>query len=49
MDVAIGLVGLILCFLWVYLCGRVAQRRGRSTKLWMWLGAFLGPAALACI
>lgn len=33
-------VALLLC---VPLAGRMAVRRDRSAKLWMWLAAFLGP------
>jgi hypothetical protein len=36
-------VGTIVCCL---LCGRVAERRGRSDKLWVALGAVFGPVAL---
>jgi NO-binding membrane sensor protein with MHYT domain len=37
---------LLLC---VPLAGRMAVRRDRSAKLWMWLAAFLGPLPLAVL
>jgi hypothetical protein len=37
---------LLLC---VPLAGRMAVRRDRSAKLWMWLAAFLGPVPLAVL
>jgi hypothetical protein len=30
----------------IYLAGRVAERRGRSFKVWAWIGAIIGPLAL---
>ena len=30
----------------VYLAGRIAQHRGRSFKIWAWIGACIGPLAL---
>jgi hypothetical protein len=27
----------------IYLAGRIAQRRGRSVKIWAWIAAFIGP------
>jgi hypothetical protein len=29
-----------------YLCGHIAERRGRSIRAWVWLGAIFGPVAL---
>jgi len=43
---AVLLVALILC---IPLTGRMATRRDRSAKLWMWLAAFLGPVPLAVL
>jgi O-antigen ligase len=40
------LLGLLLC---IPLAGRMAVRRDRSAKLWMWLAAFLGPVPLAVL
>ena len=42
----ISIVGAIVC---IYLCGRVAHRRRRSVRLWLWLGATLGPVALVLV
>jgi hypothetical protein len=30
----------------MYLAGRIAERRGRSIKNWLWIAAFIGPFAL---
>ena len=30
----------------VHLAGRMAERRGRSFKVWAWIAAFIGPLAL---
>jgi hypothetical protein len=30
----------------VHLAGRMAERRGRSFKVWAWTAAFVGPLAL---
>jgi hypothetical protein len=39
---------LFLTAVCIYLSGWIAGRRGRSTRLWYWMGAMLGPfAALA--
>jgi MFS family permease len=42
---------LALCFVGsiysIYLAGRIAERRGRSFKVWAWIaGIFIGPLAL---
>jgi hypothetical protein len=37
------LLGLLLC---IPLAGRMAARRDRSAKLWMWLAAFMGPVPI---
>jgi hypothetical protein len=43
----IGLaVALLLTAAFTFLTGWIAGRRGRSTQLWYWLGAMLGPIAL---
>ena len=41
-----SIIGFALLVLWVWLTRRLALRRNRSTALWMWLAAFLGPFAL---
>ncbi len=33
----------------LYLAGRLAERRGRSFKIWAWIAAFIGPLALALV
>jgi MFS family permease len=30
----------------IYLAGRIAERRGRSFRIWAWIAAFIGPLAL---
>jgi NO-binding membrane sensor protein with MHYT domain len=45
-EFAIAFALSIGCF---YLYGRIAERRGRSVKLWLWLGAFFGPIALVLV
>ena len=30
----------------VHLAGRMAERRGRSFKVWAWIAAFIGPLAM---
>ena len=37
---------LLMC---VPLAGRMAVRRDRSAKLWMWLAAFFGPVPIAVL
>ena len=45
MDV-INLVAFIIS---IYLAGRIAERRGRSFKIWAWIAAFIGPLALPLV
>ena len=33
----------------IYLAGRIAQRRGRSFKIWAWIAAIIGPLALPLV
>jgi MFS family permease len=33
----------------MYFAGRIAQRRGRSFKIWAWIAAFIGPLALPLV
>ena len=33
----------------IYLAGRLAERRGRSFKVWAWIGAIIGPFALPLV
>jgi hypothetical protein len=30
----------------IYPAGRIAERRGRSFKIWAWIAALIGPLAL---
>jgi len=39
----------ILTIASVYLAGRMAERRGRSFKVWAWVAAFIGPFALPLV
>ena len=32
-----------------FLCGWIAETRGRSIKAWVWLGAIFGPFALLLV
>jgi uncharacterized membrane protein YdcZ (DUF606 family) len=45
----IGFTALLLTVVFTLLSGWIAERRNRSTKLWYWLGAILGPIALFAI
>ena len=33
----------------MYLAGRIAERRGRSFKVWAWIAVFIGPLALPLV
>ena len=33
----------------IYVAGRLAERRGRSFKVWAWIAAFIGPLALPLV
>jgi hypothetical protein len=33
----------------IYLAGRIAERRGRSFKVWAGIAAFIGPLALPLV
>ena len=43
----IALALLMVCS--IYLAGRIAERRGRSFKIWTWIAAIIGPLALALV
>jgi MFS family permease len=45
MDV-ITLVAFIIS---IYLAGRIAERRGRSFRIWAWIAAIIGPLALPLV
>ncbi|HET7166961.1 MAG TPA: hypothetical protein VFI94_17640 [Pseudolabrys sp.] len=44
MNTNITLALLMICS--IYLAGRIAERRGRSFKIWAWIAAIIGPLAL---
>jgi hypothetical protein len=47
---AIGLGAVVAAsLLCIPLAGRMAARRDRSARLWMWLAVFLGPVPLAVL
>ena len=33
----------------IYLAGRIAERRGRRVKIWVWIAAIIGPLALPLV
>ena len=39
-------IALLIVAASIYLAGRIAERRGRSFKIWAWIAAFIGPFAL---
>ena len=43
---ALVMIGLIVS---IYLAGRIAERRGRSFKIWAWIAAIIGPLALPLV
>ena len=43
---ALVMIGLIVS---IYLAGRIAERRGRSFKIWAWIAAVIGPLALPLV
>jgi MFS family permease len=43
---ALVMIGLIVS---IYLAGRIAERRGRSFKVWAWIAAVIGPLALPLV
>ena len=46
MTLALLMIGTIAS---IYLAGRMAERRGRSFKVWAWVGAIIGPLALPLV
>jgi hypothetical protein len=47
MSANITLALLMICS--IYLAGRIAERRGRSFKIWAWIAAIIGPLALPLV
>ena len=43
----IALALLMVCS--IYLAGRIAERRGRSFKIWAWIAVIVGPLALPLV
>jgi len=42
-------IALVVFFISMFLAGRIAERRGRSFKIWAWIAAFIGPLALPLV
>jgi hypothetical protein len=47
MSTKITLAVLMICS--IYLAGRIAERRGRSFKIWAWIAAIIGPLVLPLV
>ena len=45
-TLALLIIGSIIS---IYLAGRIAERRGRSFKIWAWIAAIIGPLALPLV
>ena len=43
---ALVMIGFIIS---IYLAGRIAERRGRSFRIWAWIAAMIGPLALPLV
>ena len=43
---ALVMIGFIVS---IYLAGRIAERRGRSFKIWAWIAAVIGTLALPLV
>ena len=42
-------ITLVIFIASIYPAGRIAERRGRSFKVWAWIAAFIGPLALPLV
>jgi hypothetical protein len=42
-------VALVVFIISIFFAGRIAERQGRSFKIWAWIAAFIGPLALALV
>jgi MFS family permease len=49
MDTIIWTLVLIGFLYSVYLAGHIAERRGRSFKVWAWIAMIIGPLALPLV
>ena len=47
MSTVIIFVSLMICS--IYLAGRIAERRGRSFKIWAWIAVIVGPLGLLLV
>jgi hypothetical protein len=45
-NVAFWILLNVVSIYFIYLSGRMAERRGRHFKIWAWIAAFIGPLAL---
>jgi NO-binding membrane sensor protein with MHYT domain len=43
------LITILLTIVSMYFAGCIAQSRGRSSKIWLWIAAFIGPFALLLV
>jgi hypothetical protein len=41
------IIALFVCS--IYLAGRIAERRGRSFKVWAWIAVIIGPLAFPLV
>ena len=46
MTLTLLLAGSVLS---IFFAGRIAERRGRSFKIWAWIAAIIGPLALPLV
>ncbi len=46
MTLTLLLAGSVLS---IFYAGRIAERRGRSFKIWAWIAAIIGPLALPLV
>ncbi|MGY2908261.1 hypothetical protein [Bradyrhizobium sp. URHC0002] len=42
-------IALVVFVASIYPVGRIAERRGRSFKVWAWVAVFIGPFALPLV
>jgi hypothetical protein len=46
MEFAMDLLVIVICMISMLLAGRMAERRGRGLKTWLWIAALIGPLAV---
>jgi hypothetical protein len=44
--IVFGVVNLLFAVLFVYMAGRMASRRGRAVRPWMWAAVIFWPVAI---